>query len=235
MQRGERHFGGRNHIQFAIDVGEHRVREFRKLPSRPHRRAGNEKGRHDFRVTAFVRACQKERDERPRESRARAAQDGEAASRKLCRAFEVDDAEGFAELPVRLGNERGFGRRTRVADGDVVGFARAVGHGVVQDVGNVGEERVDLQFERRQRFGGCSDARVERRDVGTQTLRLGGAVRGSRDLRRQRVLFGFELLCRRACRAQLRVGSEHLVDELRSRAAPGRAATDALGIAAQQR
>ena len=87
-------------------------------------------------------------DQRPLQPRARAHVHGETRAGELGRAFEIENAERFADFPVRLG------RRSRIAalapglDGHVVGFGDADGNFVAGEVGNAGQRQAQLLVER---------------------------------------------------------------------------------------
>src|SRR6185437_12354324 len=83
----------------------------------------------------------KELRERARQARAAAAQHREAASGKFDGALEVEDAQLFAKLPVRLGGKR----KARCGPGgshdDVRRLVGAVGNRVVEQIRRAFEQR----------------------------------------------------------------------------------------------
>ncbi len=70
--------------------------------------------------------------------------ESEAGAGDLGGAFQVEDAELLAELPVRLGGEIECGRRAPALDFDVGVLVVADGDGVVRKVGNAGQNVVEL-------------------------------------------------------------------------------------------
>ena len=88
-----------------------------------------------------------EADQRAFQPRARAHVDGKTRAAELGGAFEVENAERFAEFPVGLGREVEFGILAPGLDGDVVGFGDAGGHFVAGEVGHAGERQAQLLVE----------------------------------------------------------------------------------------
>src|SRR5262249_7916360 len=107
MEVRERHLRRRDEIQIPVAGNlEQILLELRQLPRTGERRGIDQERRLHFAIAVF--ACveiEHEIDQRAFESRARAAQNGEARAGHPRRALEIDDAERRAELPVRLGIE----------------------------------------------------------------------------------------------------------------------------------
>ena len=73
--------------------------------------------------------------------------DGEARTAELGGALEVEDAELFAEFPVRFGSEIEVRLFAPGLDGDVVFFGLAGGDFVARQVGDAGEGEAHLLVE----------------------------------------------------------------------------------------
>ncbi len=105
-------------------------------------------GWQDLGVSVLLRMqVEHEADERTLEPRSGAHVDGKTRSAQFCGAFEVEDAERFAEFPVRLGFEFECGLVSPGFDGDVVGFRFAGGNFVAGQVGNARERQTHLLVE----------------------------------------------------------------------------------------
>jgi hypothetical protein len=80
-----------------------------------------------------------EADQRPLQPRSRAHVNRKPRAAQLGRAFQVENAERLAQLPVRLGLKSKWASRPRF-DGEVVGLGFAGGHFVAGEVGNAGQQ-----------------------------------------------------------------------------------------------
>ena len=107
----------------------------------------HERRQHFFVAVLLGVHVEHEADQRALQPRPRAHVDGKARAGELGRAFEIENAEGFADLPVRLGREIEFLRLAPGFDGFVVGFGDADGHFVAGEVGNAGERQAQLLVE----------------------------------------------------------------------------------------
>ena len=85
-----------------------------------------------------------EADEGTLKARARAHIHGEASAGEFGGAFEVEDAELFANLPVRLGREGEGGNFAPGFYRDVVGIRAASGDLIAGQVGDAGERETKL-------------------------------------------------------------------------------------------
>ncbi len=90
-----------------------------------------------------------EADEGAFETRSRAHVDGKTRTAELGGAFKVEDTEGFAEFPVRLGGESEAGNLAPFLDREVVVFRKPDGHFVAGEVGNAGEQLAKAVVEGR--------------------------------------------------------------------------------------
>ena len=234
MHRGKRHFGRRNHEQIDRRIAEHRVGELRELTRRPHRRLRNQYRRIDLEVTVTRGAVEEERRNRARQPRAGTAQDRKPAARNLRRAFGIEDAQCFADLPMRLGLEGVPARFAPRAHDAVVLFTRTVGNGAVEHVGHVAEQRGHLLVECRQLSAGFGDARVERGDRGLEARGFRGAVGGFGDRRGDPVLLRFQALGGREGGSALVIEFEDTVDESVALAAAARGDAHAFRVVAHK-
>src|SRR5262249_48858229 len=108
-----------------------------------------EERRLDLAVAVLARVeIEHEIDEGAREARTRAGQDREARRRHLDRALEVEDAERWAEVPVRLWREVERSRRAVTPPFHVVRRALPLRHALVRQVRQVQHRRVALVLDR---------------------------------------------------------------------------------------
>ena len=140
-----------------------------------------------------------EADEGALKARTGAHVDGKASARELGGSLKIENAESFADFPVRLGCEIEFLLFAPGFDGFVVGFGDAGGDFVASEVGNAGEGLTELFVE----IGGGLVELVELLFQGASLfLNCGGFVLFARlhecaDLLRELVAAGFALLCER--------------------------------------
>ena len=92
-----------------------------------------------------------EADQRPLQPRARAHVDRKPRSAQLGRAFQVENAKRFADLPVRLGLEIEVSLLAPGLDSDIVGLAGSRGNFIARQVGNAGQRLAQLLVEFRSR------------------------------------------------------------------------------------
>ncbi len=88
-----------------------------------------------------------EADESALEARPGAHVDGEASTRELGGALKVENAEGFADLPMSFWRKVELLPLAPGFDGFVVGFGQAGGNFVAREVGNSGEGLPQLLVE----------------------------------------------------------------------------------------
>ena len=120
--------------------------ELRKVAGADESVALHEKRRVDLRVALLSRVeIEHERDERPLEARALSPQDREARPRELGGARLVQDAERFADLPVRLRLEVERGLFADHPHDGIFRVAPAIGNTVVRHVRN--DEQALLRLE----------------------------------------------------------------------------------------
>ena len=135
-------FAAADRLRVGIGAAEKVFGKLGQLAGSEQALAVDHEGRQHFGVAVLLRVqVEHEADEGPFEPRARAHVDGEARAGELGGAFQVENAERFAEFPVRLGFEVEAGFRAPGFYGDVVGFGRAGGDFVAGEVGNAGEGR----------------------------------------------------------------------------------------------
>ena len=132
----------------GVGAAEEVFGELGKLAGAEEALAVDHEGRQDFGVAVLGGVqVEHEADEGALEAGACAHVDGEARAGELGGALEVENAEGFAELPVGLGGEVEGGIFAPGFDGDVVGFGCAGGDFVAGEVGNAGERQAHLLVE----------------------------------------------------------------------------------------
>ena len=152
VQVRQRHLAGRDEIQVPLVADLEQVfLELRELPGADQRlRVGEERRLHlDVAVLAGVQ-LQHEVDERARQSGAGAHQDREPRTGQLGAAFEVDDAEGGSQIPVRLGLELEDGWVGVPPHLDIVRLTCTHRHALVRQVGQRHQDGATRLFDRLQ-------------------------------------------------------------------------------------
>ena len=131
------HFGGGDQVEALLALHAEQIRfELRQL-ARALQRGRADEIRHVQLGVAVLARVQVEHELRQRAMQARnaAAHDREARAGNLRGGFEIEAAELLAELDVILRREVELARLAASAHFDVGGFVAAVGHGLVQRVG----------------------------------------------------------------------------------------------------
>ena len=152
-------------------------------------------------------------DERALHAGAHAAEQVEAGAGKLDAAVEVDHAELGAEVPVSLGLEVELARGAPAAHLGVVGVVLAVGHGLVGDVGDGGDEVEELLLNGGALLAQLGDALLVCGDLGLGGLGLVllAVLHKKANLLGDGVAVGLELLDLGDDRATLLVQLEELL------------------------
>ena len=142
---GDRHFGGGDQPEIGVLALEQILGELGKLAGAVEAGGVHQEGRQHFGIAVLARVdVEHEVDQRAFQLRAQAPVEGEARAGDLGGALEIEDAEFGAEIPVRLGLEIELRGLAPAAHFDVVGFGAAHRHGFVRDVGNAGEQFLEL-------------------------------------------------------------------------------------------
>ena len=156
MERRQRHLGRRDQVERAALVGldglEELLLELRQLPGAEHRVGVHEVRQPQLRVAVLARLhVEHELRDRALEPRQRPPHDGEARFRELRGAIHVEQAEGAADVLVRLRLELEAARRAPAPNLDVLLVALARRHRRVRDVRDLDEQRLDGLVDRLQR------------------------------------------------------------------------------------
>ena len=147
---GDRHLSGRNQVVIAIGELEQVLFEFRELPGRSQRFGIDDVGRHDFGVTALAVCVEHEINEGAIQPRAGAGDQRKPRAGDLRRAIEIEDAQGLAEVPVRLRLEIEAGLLTPRALHAIGAFIPTLGDAVMRYVRKVELEVLQIVFDARQ-------------------------------------------------------------------------------------
>jgi len=106
VQASEGHFGSGDHVQVFFVVLVQVIGELGKLPGSPHGFRIHHEGRLDLQVPVLLRVKVKhEGQQGPFKPSPQPFQDREAALGQGCPLLEIQNAQGLAEIPVRLGLE----------------------------------------------------------------------------------------------------------------------------------
>ena len=173
VQVRERHFRRRDEVEIPVARNLEEVGlELRQVPGAEERRRVHQERRVHLDVAVLPRVqVEHEIDERPRHARAGAEHDREPRSRHSRGPLEVHDAERHAEVDVRFRLEVEHGGRSPLPHLDVVGRARADGHGLVREIRNHEQGRAQARFD-------PVEFRLERLDLGAARLVRREEVRG---------------------------------------------------------
>ena len=144
MDVGERDLGrgdqvhalGRGFEQVLLKLGE--------LRGAQQGVAVDDDGRPPFLKAALQVRVDKERDERPLEHGAQAAEQHKARAGELGGPLHVEDAQSRAQVPVRLGLKVPLARCAPATGLGVLGIILAQGHGVVYQVGTGHQQPMEL-------------------------------------------------------------------------------------------
>lgn len=137
-------FGGGGEPEVGVFDFEKIFGEFGELAGAVERFGVDEEGGEDFGVAVLAGVgIEHEVDEGAFEFGAEAGIDSEAGAGDFGGAFEVEYAEGGAEIPVGLGGEIEAGDLAAFMDFGVVGGGAALGDRAVGEVGDAGEEVVE--------------------------------------------------------------------------------------------
>src|SRR5438874_9069052 len=109
MNVRHRHLGRGNEVIVAISELEKVLLEFRELTGTAQRISVDDVRRDDFAIAARGVLLEKKIDERAIQSRPRPGDERETRARDFRRPIEVEDAERFADIPVRLWLKVEFG------------------------------------------------------------------------------------------------------------------------------
>ncbi len=194
MQVRERHLRGRHQIEIPLprDLEEIGL-ELRQIPGAGQRRGVDHERRLDLAVAVLARVqVEHEVDQGAREPRAGAAQHRESRGRDFRGPLEVENAERFAQIPVRQRLEVERARLTVPANLDVVGRGPADRHARVRQVRQPEQRTAALILDR-------GELVVEHLDL-LRAFAVGVAHRGrveplarrTRDLVARRVLLTLE-------------------------------------------
>ncbi len=142
IQIRDRHFRRRNQPQILLSMRHAKriSRKLRQLPRAVHRIGIHQVGRKNFGVSVLARMqIEHEVRERPLELRAQIPVHRKARPGQLHGAFQVEDPEISAQIPMWLGSEIKFRRRAPAPDFYVVIRAVPNRHARVRQVGNAGK------------------------------------------------------------------------------------------------
>ena len=147
VQVGERDLGGGQHVESGVGVLINRVGKLGQLRRAFQHLRRHHQGNVNLLVAVPVRLVEEEVDEGLLQAGAGAFQYVAAAAGELDAAFQVEDAEGRRQFPVRQGRDVKFAEVAFRRRGAIVVFAGSDRHARVRQVGQ--PEHLVAQF----RFG----------------------------------------------------------------------------------
>ncbi len=135
IEIGDRHFGGRHGIESVDTDVIHIFREFRKLAGTGHGLGVTDKGRLDFGIAMFGGVqVEHELNERALKFCALTGVNRKAGTGNFSAAFEVDQLECFANIPVRLDRKIKGPFLPENADDRIIRFARTNRNGRARQI-----------------------------------------------------------------------------------------------------